>query len=219
MIAPAVARGQVVEASRRLHEMGWVANHDGNVSARLPGDRVLITPTSYSKRDVDDASLVVCSLDGKVLEGRKKPPSELALHLAVYRSRPEAGAVIHAHPPTATAFGVAGVSLDLCAMPEVVVSLGPGIPTVPFAMPKDPAATKGVAACAAERDAMILAGNGALTLGTSLEQAFLRMELVEHYARIVHLARQLGGPRELSAEQVRELLAARAAAGLGPKKG
>lgn len=214
-----VLRAQLVDYARRLHAAGWVANHDGNASVRLPGDRVLITPTAISKRDTEDAGLVTVSLEGKVLEGRRKPPSELGLHLAAYRARPEIRAVLHAHPPIATAFGVAGVSLEVNVLPEIVVSLGAGVPTVPFAMPKSKASEEGVFTVAAERDAMLLAGNGALTIGVDLEQAFLRLELLEHLAKIVKAARELGGLRELGATQVAELLKARAAAGLGPKRG
>ncbi len=185
-------RAQLVAACRKLHARGWVANHDGNLSVRLKGDRLLITPTAVSKADVDDAALLVVDLDGEVREGRRKPFSELELHLAAYRARPDVAAVAHAHPPYATAAGLAGTSLMLAAMPEVAVSLGRGIPTAPLAMPKTSEATTGVAALAREHDAMLLAGNGALTLGADLEQAYLRMELVEHYAQVVTLARAQG---------------------------
>jgi L-fuculose-phosphate aldolase len=211
-------RAELVAASRRLHQMGWVANHDGNISVRLTGKRLLITPTAFSKLDVDDASLIIVDLDGKVLEGRKKPFSELELHLAAYRARPEVEVVLHAHPPHATAFGLTGVELSPIAMPEIVVSLGDRIPTVPRAMPKTPAAVKGVEAAAAQVDAMLLAGNGALTLGPDLNLALLRMELVEHYAKILTAARALGPVQPLDAQDVQKLLEARAKAGLGPKK-
>ena len=211
-------RAELVATSRRLHAMGWVANHDGNVSVRLTGQRLLITPTAYSKLDVDDASLIIVDLDGKVLEGRKKPFSELELHLAAYRARPEVEVVLHAHPPHATAFGLTGVELAPLAMPELVVSLGDRIPTVPRAMPRTPAAVKGVEAAAALVDAMLLAGNGALTLGADLNQALLRMELVEHYARILTVARALGPVQPLDAADLTKLLEARAKAGLGPRK-
>ncbi|MFT3714270.1 MAG: class II aldolase/adducin family protein [Archangium sp.] len=211
-------RAELVATSRRLHQMGWVANHDGNISVRLTGKRLLITPTAFSKLDVDDASLIIVDLDGKVLEGRKKPFSELELHLAAYRTRPEVEVVIHAHPPHATAFGLTGVELAPIAMPEIVVSLGDRIPTVPRAMPKTPAAVKGVEAAAAQVDAMLLAGNGALTLGPDLNLALLRMELVEHYAKILTAARALGPVQPLDSADVQKLLEARAKAGLGPKK-
>lgn len=211
-------RADVVAVSHRMHQNGWVANHDGNVSVRLKGDRFLITCTGISKRDVDDAALLVVDMDGKVLEGRRKPFSELELHLAAYRARPEVNAVLHAHPPYATAFGLAGKELCPIAMPEVMVSLGDRIPTLPRALPKDPAALERLFSAAKEYDALVLSGNGTLTLGDDLTQALLRMELVEHYAKILHLAIPLGGVEPLAAPDVQKLLEARKKAGLGPRR-
>ncbi|MHB8875419.1 MAG: class II aldolase/adducin family protein [Myxococcaceae bacterium] len=211
-------RSQVVETSRRLHQNGWVANHDGNVSVRLQGERLLITCTALSKRDVDDASLLVVDFTGKVLEGRKKPFSELELHLAAYRARPEVNAVVHAHPPSATAWGLCGAELSPVAMPEVVVSLGNRIPTVRRFLPKDPEGVAVVGAQAAAYDALLLSGNGALTLGEDLSQALLRMELVEHYARILTAARLVGEVAPLADGELAKLLEARKKAGLGPKR-
>jgi L-fuculose-phosphate aldolase len=211
-------RSTLVEVSHRLHGNGWVANHDGNASVRLRGERLLITSTAMSKRDVDDASLLVVDLEGKVLEGRRKPFSELELHVAAYRARPEVDAVIHAHPPFATAFGLCGLELSPIAMPEIVVSLGSRVPTLPRAMPKDPEGVKAVERCAAEHDAMLLSANGVLTLGVDLLQALLRMELVEHYAKILHAARGLGAVSPLGEGDVGRLLEARQRAGLGPRK-
>ncbi len=211
-------RAQLVATSRRLHANGWVANHDGNISVRLRGGRLLMTPTAYSKADVDDASLIITDMTGKVLEGRKKPFSELELHLAAYRARPEVDVVLHAHPPFATAFGLTGQSLSPVAMPEIVVSLGDSIPLVPRAMPKTPEAVRGVEEAAKEVDAMLLGGNGALTLGPDLSLALLRMELVEHYAKILHATRALGTVQPLPPGDVAKLLEARKKAGLGPRK-
>jgi L-fuculose-phosphate aldolase len=186
--------------------MGWVANHDGNASVRLRGDRLLITPTALSKADVDDASLLIVDFEGRILEGRRKPFSELDLHMSIYRSRADVDAVVHAHPPHATACGITGSSLMVAAMPEVAVSLGRGIPTAPLAMPKSAESSKAVADLAKEFDAMLLAGNGAFTLGVDLEQAYLRMELLEHYAKIVTLARAQGGLTELPSAMLEKLL-------------
>lgn len=210
-------RAEVVAVSRRLHENGWVANHDGNVSVRLHGDRFLITPTAYSKRDVDDASLIIVDSGGKVLEGRKKPFSELELHLAIYRVRPEVDAVIHAHPPLATAFGLVGQELAPLAMPEIVVSLGARIPTLPRVMPKDKAGVEAMEKAAREHDAMLLSGNGVFTCAPELSLALLRMELVEHYAKILSVARSLGPVPPLADGDVQKLLEARKKAGLGPR--
>jgi L-fuculose-phosphate aldolase len=210
-------RSQVVAISRRLHENGWVANHDGNASVRLNGNRLLITQSSVSKRDVEDASLVVVDMSGNVLEGRGRPFSELDLHLAAYRRRPEVDAVLHAHPPFATAFGLVEQELSPIAMPEIVISLGDRIPTVPRFLPRDPEGVKRIEACSAEFDAILISGNGALTLGADLPQALLRMELVEHYAKILHAARALGCPAPLLPSEVEKLLEARKKAGLGPR--
>jgi L-fuculose-phosphate aldolase len=211
-------RSEMVEISHRLHQNGWVANHDGNLSVRLKGDRFLITATALSKRDIDDGALLVVDGKGNVLEGRRKPFSELELHLACYRARPEVEAVLHAHPPTATAFGLVGQGLEPVAMPEIVVSLGARIPAVPRSMPKDAAGLKQVEAHASEWDALLLSGNGALTLGVDLSQALLRMELVEHYAKILHAARALGPVAPLSDGDLSKLLEARKKAGLGPRR-
>lgn len=211
-------RSEVIAVSQRLHAAGWVANHDGNVSVRLKGDRFLITATAMSKAEIDDASLLIVDAQGAVLEGRKRPFSELELHLAAYKARPEVDVVIHAHPPYATAFGLAEKEIAPISMPEVVVSLGDRIPTLPRALPKDPAAVERLIACASERDAFVIAGNGAITLGTDLAQAFLRMELVEHYAKILHLALSFGPVSPLPSGDLAKLLEARKKAGLGPRK-
>jgi L-fuculose-phosphate aldolase len=210
-------RSQLVATSRKLHTMGWVANHDGNVSVRLTGGRYLCTPTAISKADVDDASLIIVNEKGELVEGRRKPFSEWDLHAAAYAARPDVQVVLHAHPPYATAMGLVGQALDVPTMPEVVVSLGPVVPLAPRALPKTPAAGKAVADRVGTYDAMLLQGNGALTVGDSLEQAYLRMELVEHYARILSIARGLGGMLlPLVGDELDKLLAARTKAGLGP---
>lgn len=210
-------KAQVVATSRRLHDMGWVANHDGNVSVRLTGDRLLITATAMSKRDIDEAALLVVDMQGRVLEGRKRPFSELELHIACYRARPEVNVVLHSHAPVATAFGLVGRELAPIAIPEMVVSLGDRVPTVSRRMPKDPEGVNLVTQYAALYDAMLLSGNGVLTLGEDLTQALLRMELVEHYAKILHAACALGTIEPIASGDLQKLLDARRKAGLGPR--
>lgn len=209
-------RSEVVRFSRRLHENGWVANHDGNVSVRVGRDRFLITPTAMSKLDVDESMLVVVDGAGQVVEGARKPPGETELHLAAYRARPDVDAVLHAHPPYATAFGVARVPLEPLPLPEAVVSLG-RVPSAPFALPKTPLATEGIAQCASAANQFLLPGNGVMTLGPDLSLSFLRMELVEHVAKILHLAKALGGACPLPPQAVESLLAAHAKAFPRPK--
>lgn len=210
-------RAELVKVSRRLHQMGWVANHDGNVSVRLTGERFLITPTAVSKLDVDESMLLVVDAAGKVLEGRRRPFSELDLHFAIYKARPEVDAVIHAHPPHATALGLVGGELSPIGLPEMLVSLGDQVPTLPRAMPKSPEQLKALEKVASERDAVLLSGNGVFTWGVDLEQALLRHELVEHYAKILSIAKGFGTVPAMPAADVAKLLEARAKAGLGPK--
>jgi len=198
-------RAQLAQAARRMHAAGWAANHDGNVSVRIGRDRFVITPTATSKAEVNEESLVVIDGKGAVVEGTRKPPGETELHLAAYRARPDVDAVMHAHPPYATAFGAARVPLEPVCLPEAVVSLG-RIPLAPFALPRTPLATEAVSRCAAEAEAMLLPGNGALTLGPDVSLCFLRMELVEHLAKILHHARALGGAQPIPAEEMTKLL-------------
>jgi L-fuculose-phosphate aldolase len=204
MLSP-MLRANVAQVSRRLHAAGWVANHDGNVSVRLGRDRFLITPTATSKLDVQESMLVVVDGMGAVVEGTRKPPGELELHLAAYRARPDVQAVVHAHPPYATAFGAARVPLEPICLPEAVVSLG-RVPLAPFAMPKTALAVEAVSRCLAEADAVLLPGNGALTVAHELGLAVLRMELVEHLAKVLHHARALGGAQPLPPEEHQKLL-------------
>ena len=216
MINPSL-RARVAATSRELHARGWVANHDGNLTVR-DGARFLATPTATSKRVIGDRDLLELDPAGKVV-GPGKVFGELGLHLAVYQRRPDVGAVIHAHPPHATAVACArgGVSDHVIGRPfiaEAVVSLGPIIPRLPFAPPGEPAVAA-LAPWCEEVDAVLLGGHGVMAWGADLEQAFLRLELVEHLARIALAALPLGGPEPLPASALPALLAARAKAGLG----
>ncbi len=208
-------RRELAELARTLHERGWVANHDGNVSVRLPNGGFLATPTAVSKGVVNEDMLVVLDADGKVVAGNRKVFSEISLHLAVFRARPEVSGVVHAHPPTATGFAVTGRScFDPPFLAEAVVSLGERIPVVPYAAPGT--STDALSHAFADVDAALLGNHGVLTCGPDAETAFLRMELVEHLARIALVAQQLGGPTPLPSGDVAKLLEARAKAGLGP---
>jgi L-fuculose-phosphate aldolase len=208
-------RRQLIAVSHALHQRGWVANHDGNVTARLDsGRRFLATPTATSKIDVDEASLIEVDDSGKRVAGNRDPFGELALHLAVYRARADVAAVVHAHPPYATALACSGSALlETPFIGEAVVSIGARVPTLAFAGRDETAAE--MSAAAVEVDAVLCAGNGAFAWGADLEQAYLRLELVEHVARIATLAEATGGVRALPPAAVDELLTKRARAGLG----
>lgn len=210
-------RSQLAATARDLHARGWVANHDGNVTVK-DGARYLATPTATSKRLVSDRGVLELDAAGKVV-GAGKVFGELGLHLAVYQRRPDVGAVIHAHPPHATAVACArgGVTDHVLGRPfiaEAVVSLGPVIPRLPFAAPGQPAVDALTPWCE-DVDAALLGGHGVIAWGADLEAAFLRLELVEHLARIALAAAPLGGPEALPTAALPALLAARAKAGLG----
>jgi L-fuculose-phosphate aldolase len=205
-------RREVAEVSGLLWERGWVANHDGNVTAVAGPGRIVATPTAVSKRVCDAESLIVVDESMRVVRGRAKPFSELGLHLAVYRARGDVGAVVHAHPPHATALACLGRALP-CFLPESVVSLGPEIPVVPFT-PPGPESERALAPFVDAHDVVMLEQHGVLSWGDDPEQAFLRMELCEHLARIAHLA---GSVRALDPKLVASLLEKRAKAGLGPE--
>ena len=220
MIDPRL-RSAIADYARRLHARGWVANHDGNVTARAGAagsDRYLATPTAVSKAEITAESLIVVDEGGRAVQGAGKPFSEIMLHLTVYRSRPDVGAVVHAHPPTATGFALAGPQaarlLDQPLIPEAVVSLGPGVPLVPFSQPGE-AACRALAPFTLTHDAVLIENHGVFAWGRDVEQAWLRMELVEHLARIALAAHQLGGVRPLPAHALPPLLEARRKAGLG----
>ena len=202
-------RRSVVTVCRRLYESGLIAGQDGNVSVRLSPTRVLVTPAGMSKVDVRSVDLIEVDLTGHRVRGRLQASSELELHLALYRARADIGAVVHAHPPTATGFAVAGRPLPYDALAEMVYNVGP-VPIVPFVMPGSAALGETVAAAMRDCDAALLANHGAVTVGRTLGEAHQRMESLEHAARIVCAALQIGGVTHLATADVRALEARRA---------
>jgi L-fuculose-phosphate aldolase len=212
------ARAQIVEAGKRLRDRFFVASNDGNISARLAPNEILITPTSVNKGDVTLESILKIDLEGKVLSGSLKPSSETKMHLAVYRSRPDVAAIVHAHPPAATGFAACRIRLDQdVILPEVVFGLAKigfaeyGTPTteeIPNAVVKE------IPDC----DAMLLSNHGALTVGPDVMQAYYRMEVLEMYARVRLVTKILGEPKPLSESEVAELRKIRDAMGWGGKK-
>ncbi len=198
---------RIVATSRALHDRGWVANHDGNVSARW-NDRFLVTPTATSKADATEGNLAVTDASGKPVEGDARPPSEFALHLGAFRVRSDVNAVVHAHPPYATALACAGHAIDVF-LPEAIVSLGARVPLSRFALPFGAEGSAVVEELVDRYDAILLCRHGVITVGRDLEQAMLRMELVEHLAKIRTLAVPHGGVKPLPADVLETLLAKR----------
>jgi L-fuculose-phosphate aldolase len=205
------ARREIVQVCRRLYERSLIAGPDGNVSVRLPGERVLVTPAGMSKVDVTEEDLVELSLDGQHRRGSRRASSEVAVHLRIYQRRPDVGAVVHAHPPTATGFAVAGESFSACVLPEIIYQVG-WVPLVPYATPGTSALADAFEPFLARHDAFLMANHGATTVGPSLLLAHQRMESLEHTAKILLTARLLGRVRTLGPDEVRELERARARA-------
>ncbi len=197
-------RTDIVEIGRRLHARGFVASNDGNISVRLDGDRLLTTPTGVSKGFMTPDMMVTTDFNGRKLTGDREPSSEVLMHLAVYEHRPEITAVVHAHPPTATGFAVAGIPLDRAVLAEVVTTLG-SIPIADYGTPSTSELADAVRRHIRAHDGVLLANHGALTVAHELFAAYYKMETVEHFARISLVARQLGRERLLSREEVNRL--------------
>jgi L-fuculose-phosphate aldolase len=197
-------RADIVEVGRRLWHRGYVASNDGNISVRLDDGRLITTPKSVSKGFMSPDMMVITDLSGKKLAGEREPSSEIKMHLQVYRDRPDARAVVHAHPPHATAFAVAGIPLDRAVLAEVVTTLG----SIPIAEYATPSTDELPAACSKylkAHDGLLLANHGALTLGPDLFTAYYRMETIEHFAKISLYTRLLGRENLLSREEVQRL--------------
>jgi L-fuculose-phosphate aldolase len=199
---------EIVEVGRRIWMRGFVAANDGNISARLDDNRFLITPTGVSKGFMAEEDLIVVDLQGNLLEGTKKPSSEVYMHLAIYQERPDINSVCHAHPPTATGFAVAGIPLDACVLPEVIISLG-SIPVVPYGTPGTFELYAPFLEQLKEHDAFLLANHGAITVGSDILSAYHKMETMEHFAKITLVARQLGRVNVLSEAEADALYALR----------
>lgn len=219
----AALREEVVRVCRLMWEKGLVAASDGNVSVRLGDGHLLTTPSGVSKGFLSPSDVVLIDMEGKPVrqpgQGKNlpQPSSEILLHLEVYRQRPDVQAVVHAHPPLAIAFTIAGVSLTQCVLPEVVVNLG-SIPTTAYATPASAEGPVVIRELIRDHDALIIDRHGSVTVGQTLFEAYMKLEKIEHLAQVTLAARQLGRVTELPPEEVRKLVAARRKAlGLPPE--
>lgn len=197
----------ILEIGRRLWSRGYVASNDGNITARINDREVLTTPTGVSKGFMTPDMIIRIDMDGKVLSSSRKyrPSSEVKMHLEVYRRREDVKAVIHAHPPYCTSFAVAGIPLNQCVLPEAILTLG-AVPIAPYGTPSTNEIPDSIKPYVEKSDAVLLANHGALTLGVDLLTAYHRMETLEHSARIVFLAMQLGNVNIISEKEVEKLM-------------
>ena len=197
-------RADIVEAGRRLYARAYVASNDGNISARLDDTRLITTPKSVSKGFMTPDMMVIVDYEGKKLAGDRDASSELPMHLEIYRSRPDVNAVVHAHPPLATGFAVAGIPLTRAVLAEVVTTLG-SIPIAEYGTPSTRELPDAVRKYIKAHDGLLLANHGAVTCCKTVMSAYYKMETIEHFAKISLVARLLGREHLISREEVERL--------------
>lgn len=209
---------QICDIGKRIYGRGMVASNDGNISVKISDNEFLCTPTGVSKGFMTPEYICKVDRDGKVIEANEgfRPSSEIKMHMRVYRERPDVKSVVHAHPMYATAFAIAGIPLTQPIMPEAVIALGE-VPIAEYGTPSTEEIPDAVSKYLQSYDAVLLANHGALSFSDSLLNAYHKMESVEFYAQLLFLARQLGGPKELTKEQVERLYDIRRQFGLTGK--
>lgn len=193
------------EVCHLMWSQGWVAANDGNVSMRRDDGTIVCTPSGVSKREIEPDMLVVIDSAGRVVEGDRRPSTEMAMHLRCYADREDVRAVVHAHPPYATAFAAADRALDGYGLIETVLTVG-AVPVVPFAMPGTDDVAEAIAPYLSHHDALLLRAHGALTVGSDLRTAYYRMESLEQFAKISLAAHQLGGMKDLPRHDIDTLM-------------
>ena len=201
-------REEIVRYGRMLHERGFVAAMDGNLSVRLKGERILVTPTCLSKGAMRPADLVIVDPDGKRVAGHKNVTSEIGMHLSIYRMRPDVQAIVHAHPPTATGFAAAGIALTEPLVCEVVIGLG-CIPLARYGTPGTSELSQTLEPYIPSYDAILMSNHGVVTYGDTLEHAYMKMETVEHFAQIALVTHLLGRQQPLKQVEIEKLMMAR----------
>jgi L-fuculose-phosphate aldolase len=209
MLFPEQTREAIVDICQRLYQRGFIAGTEGNVSVRVDADRIWITPSGQHKGMVHADDLLLIDLEGQVHAGEGRPSSETPMHLVCYQSRDDIHAVVHAHPPIATAMTVAGSPLPTNLLPEAVIVLG-DVPTVPYHLPSTWDFANMVGEAMQHTNAALLENHGAVAVGPSLQAAFNVMETIERAAQIFFIAKTFGHIRPLSSEATEALQALRA---------
>jgi L-fuculose-phosphate aldolase len=196
---------QICEIGRRVYAKGFAAANDGNISFRLNDKEVICSPTMVSKGFMKPDDICKVDMEGKQLAGTRKRSSEILLHLSVYKHRPDVKAVVHCHPPHATAFAVAGVPIPQCVLPEVEVFLG-DVPTAIYETPGTQKFADTIVPHLKVSNTIILANHGTVTFGPDLEKAYWNSEIIDAYCKILILAKQIGNVNYFNDKQTKELL-------------
>ncbi len=202
-------REEIVRYGKMLHQRGFVAAMDGNLSVRLGDDRILVTPTCLSKGAMKPVDMVIVDNEGKRVAGRRNVTSEIGMHVLIYRMRPDVQAIVHAHPPTATGFAAAGIPLTEPLVCEVVMGLG-CIPLARYGTPGTSELAQTLEPYVPNYDAILMSNHGVVTYGDTLEHAYMKMETVEHFAEIALVTHLLGRQQPLKDVEIEKLLLARA---------
>lgn len=200
-------RAQICDICYKMWQQGWVAANDGNVSVKLDEDTFLATPTGISKSFMEPGKLVKINGKGEVLEALEgyRPSSEIKMHLRCYQERADVGAVVHAHPPTATGFALAHKPLDTYSLIECVIAIG-AVPIAPYGTPSTDEVPESIAPLLPKHDVILLENHGALTVGSDLTTAYYRMETLELWAKTSFVAQMLGGEKEISRGNIDRLI-------------
>src|SRR4051812_49127962 len=204
---------QMCDIGRRIWQKGFCAGNEGNHSYRIADNRILCTPTGISKSALKPDDICTVDLEGKQISGTRKRTSEILLHLSIYKARPDVKAVIHSHPPHATAFAVAGIDLPTCIHPEAEVFLGT-VKTAKYVTPGDKRLGESILPYVKDSNTILLQSHGVVCFHPDLEQAYYQLEIVDAYARILILTKQLGSVRPLDGAEMKELLELKSRFGL-----
>src|SRR4051812_31313697 len=196
---------QMCDIGRRIWHKGFCAGNEGNHSYRIGADRVLCTPTGISKGNLKPDDICTVDMEGKQVSGKRKRTSEILMHLAIYKARADVKAVVHSHPPHATAFAIAGVELPTCIHPEAEVFLG-AVKTAKYVTPGDTRLGESLLPYVMDSNTILLQNHGTVTFDVDLEGAYYKLEIVDAYSRILLLAKQIGSIRPLDASEMKELL-------------
>lgn len=201
-------RREMVSFGKMLHDRGFVAATDGNLSVRLDKRRILATPTGMCKGGMRASDMVIVDMEGRRLAGRRDVSSEIGMHLLIYRLRPDIQGIVHAHPPTATGFAAAGLALNQPLVCEVVIGLG-SIPLAKYGTPGTTELTDALAPLVPQYDAILMSNHGVVAYGDTLQHAYMKMETVEHFAQIALVTHLLGRQQPLKDQELEKLMVAR----------
>ena len=203
-------REQICDIGKRIYARKMVAANDGNISVKLNDHEYLCTPTGVSKGYMTPEQICKVDEKGNVIEADKgcRPSSEMKMHMKVYEARPDAGAVVHAHPVFATSFAIAGKPLSLPIVSEAILTLG-CVPLAPYGTPSTAEIPDSIVPYLEDFDSLLLESHGALTWSEDLLSAYMKMESLEYYAELMYRSRELGGPTRFTKEQIEKLVEAR----------